>query len=70
MHMALGKRKGMIMDIPDKEQPQKHFFQIPANYFELSEEEQSAFHAHIAGILHGESQGQSLSPDEGNPERL
>ena len=53
-HMALGKRKGMIMDTPDKNQPQKHFFQIPANFYELSEEEQSAWTLQIAKVLHGE----------------
>ena len=39
------------MDTPDKNQPKKHFFKIPANYFELSEEEQRAFHEYIAAIL-------------------
>ena len=56
MHMALGKRKGMIMDIPDKEQPQKHFFQIPANFYELSEEEQSAWILQIASNLHADDE--------------
>ena len=54
--MALGKRKGMIMDTPDKNQPKKHFFKIPANYFELSEEEQRAFHEYIAAILHADDE--------------
>lgn len=55
-HMALGKRKGMIMDIPDKNQPQKHFFQIPANFYELSEEEQSAWILQMASKLHADDQ--------------
>ena len=42
LHLALGKRKGMIMDTPDKKQPRKHFFKIPDNFYELSEEEQDA----------------------------
>ena len=54
MHLALGKRKGMIMDTPDKKQPRKHFFKIPANFYELSEEEQDAWTWEIAKVLHGE----------------
>lgn len=42
MHMALGKRKGMIMDAPAKKQPSKHFFKIPAIFCELSDEEENA----------------------------
>jgi hypothetical protein len=63
MHLALGKRKGMIMDTPDKKQSRKHFFKIPANYFELSEEEQDAWTLEIAEVLHGET-------DEGDKSRL
>ena len=55
MHMALGKRKGMIMDTPDKKQARKHFFKIPANFYELSDEEQSAWTLQIAKVLHGEA---------------
>ena len=54
MHLALGKRKGMIMDTPDKKQPRKHFFKIPANFYELSEKEQDAWTREIAQVLHGE----------------
>ena len=54
MHIALGKRKGMIMDTPDKKQPRKHFFKIPANFYELSDEEQSAWTLQIAKVLHRE----------------
>ena len=54
MHLALGKRKGMTMDTPDKKQSRKHFFKIPANYFELSEEEQDAWTREIAQVLHRE----------------
>ena len=54
MHLALGKRKGMIMDTPDKKQPRKHFFKIPANFYELSDEEQDAWTLQIAKVLHGE----------------
>ena len=54
LHLALGKRKGMIMDTHDKKQPRKHFFKIPANFYELSEEEQSAWTLQIAKVLHGE----------------
>ena len=55
LHLALGKRKGMIMDTPDKEQPRKHFFKIPANFYELSDEEQDAWTLQIAQVLHGET---------------
>ena len=51
VHIALGKREDTTMSTPDKSQPKKHFFKIPANYFELSEEEQRAFHEYIAAIL-------------------
>ena len=44
----------MIMDTPDKKQPRKHFFKIPANFYELSEEEQNAWTREIAQVLHGE----------------
>ena len=54
MHLALGKRKGMIMDTPDKKQPRKHFFKIPDNFYELSEEEQDAWTLQIAKVLHRE----------------
>ena len=54
MHFALGKRMGMIMDTPDKKQVRKHFFKIPANFYELSDEEQSAWTLQIAKALHGE----------------
>ena len=54
MHLALGKRKGMTMDTPDKKQPRKHFFTIPANFYELSNEEQDAWTQEIAEALHGE----------------
>ena len=51
MHSALGKRRGMIMDTPDKETLRKHFFKIPANFYELSYEEQNARTLGIATIL-------------------
>jgi hypothetical protein len=54
LHLALGKRKGMIMDAPDKKQPRKHFFKIPANFYELSDEEQDVCTREIAKVLHGE----------------
>jgi hypothetical protein len=43
------------MATPDKKEPKKHFFKIPANYFELSEEERRAFSLHIAAILHADA---------------
>ena len=55
LHLALGKRKGMIMDTPDKKQPRKHFFKIPANFYELSEEELDAWTLQIAKVIHGEA---------------
>jgi len=39
------------MTTPEKNEPKKHFFKIPANYFELSEEEREAFCLEIADIL-------------------
>ena len=62
-HLALGKRKGMIMDTPDKKQPRKHFFKIPANFYELSEEAQNAWTLQIAQALNreivkGDSEGE------------
>ena len=54
VHIALGKREDTTMDTPDKKQPKKHFFKIPANYFELSEEEQDAWTREIADIVHAD----------------
>jgi hypothetical protein len=53
--MALGKRKGMIMNTPDKKQPRKHFFKIPVNFYELSEKEQDAWTLQIAKVIHWEA---------------
>jgi hypothetical protein len=44
------------MTPPDKNGPKKHFFKIPANYFELSEEEREAFCLEIAAILHADAE--------------
>jgi hypothetical protein len=44
------------MATPDKKEPKKHFFKIPANYFELSEEEREAFCLEIASILHADAE--------------
>lgn len=48
------------MTTPDKNQPKKHFFKIPANYFELSEEEREAFCLEIADILHADAEGDEV----------
>ena len=56
MHIALGKREDTAMTTPDKNEPKKHFFKIPANYFELSEEEREAFCLEIAAILHADAE--------------
>ena len=48
------------MTTPDKNQPTKHFFKIPANYFELSEEEREAFCLEIADILHADAEGDEV----------
>ena len=64
MHLALGKREGMIMDTPNKKQPRKHFFKIPANFYELSEEEKSTWTREIAKVLHGEIvEGEKMPSD-------
>ena len=44
------------MNTPDKKEPKKHFFKIPANYFELSEEERQAFCLEIATILDADAE--------------
>jgi hypothetical protein len=56
VHIALGKREDATMTTPDKKEPKKHFFKIPANYFELSEEEREAFCLEIAAILHADAE--------------
>jgi hypothetical protein len=56
VHIALGKREDTTMATPDKKEPKKHFFKIPANYFELSEEEREAFCQDIAAILHADAE--------------
>jgi len=56
-HMALGKREDATMTTPDKNQPKKHFFEIPANFYELSDEDQQAWILQIAQVLHGEGDG-------------
>ena len=48
------------MTTPDKNQPKKYFFKIPANYFELSEEEREAFCLEIADILHADAEGDEV----------
>ena len=64
MHLPPGKRKGMTMDTPDKKQPRKHFFKIPANFYELSDEEQSAWTLQIAKVLHGEVVEREKTPND------
>ena len=56
VHIALGKREDTTMTPPDKNGPKKHFFKIPANYFELTEEEREAFCLEIAAILHADAE--------------
>ena len=56
VHIALGKREDTTMTTPDKNEPKKHFFKIPAKYFELSEEEREAFCLEIAAILHADAE--------------
>ena len=60
VHIALGKWEDTPMTTPDKNQPKKHFFKIPANYFELSEEEREAFCLEIADILHADAEGDEV----------
>ena len=56
MHIALGKREDTTMTTPDKNEPKKHFFKIPAKYFELREGEREAFCLEIAAILHADAE--------------
>ena len=65
VHIALGKREDTTMDTPDKKQPKKHFFKIPANYFELSEEERQAFCLEIATILDADAEEDEEEVGEG-----
>ena len=60
VHVALGKREDTTMDTPDKKQPKKHFFKVPANYFELSEEERQAFCLEIATILDADGENNEV----------
>ena len=60
VHIALGKWEDTTVTTPDKNQPKKHFFKIPANYFELSEEEREAFCLEIADILHADAEGDEV----------
>ena len=64
VHIALGKREDTTMDTPDKKQPKKHFFKIPANYFELSEEERQAFCLEIATILDADDEDEVQEPGD------
>ena len=64
VHIALGKREDATMTTPDKKEPKKHFFKIPANYFELSEEERRAFSLHIATILHADADAEDSDVQE------
>ena len=65
VHTALGKREDTTMDTPDKKQPKKHFFKIPANYFELSKEERQAFCLEIATILDADAEEDEEEEGEG-----
>ena len=56
VRIALGKREDMTMTTPEKNESKKHFFKIPANYFELSEEEREVFCQDIAAILHADAE--------------
>ncbi len=51
VHIALGKREDTTMTTPDKKQPKKHFFKIPANFDKSSQEEQKAFYDQIIATL-------------------
>ena len=51
VHVALGKREDTTMATPDKTQPKKHFFKVPANFLKRSQAEQDAFYDHIIATL-------------------
>ena len=51
VHIALGKREDTTMTTPDKNQPKKHFFKIPANFFKRSQAEQDAFYDLVVDTL-------------------
>ena len=67
VHVALGKREDTTMTTPDKKQPKKHFFKIPANFDKSSQEEQNAFYDQIIATL--DKQRQEDEEEEGEAGR-
>ncbi len=56
------------MNTPDKTQPKKHFFKVPANFDKSSQEEQKAFYDQIIATL--DEQKQEDEEEEGEWVRL
>ena len=51
------------MNTPDKNEPKKHFFKIPANFDKGSQEEQNAFYDQVIATL--DEQRQEDEEEEG-----
>ena len=51
------------MNTPDKNEPKKHFFKIPANFDKGSQEEQNAFYDQVIATL--DKQRQEDKEEEG-----
>ena len=56
VHVALGKREDTTMATPDKTQPKKHFFKVPANFLKRSQAEQDAFYDLVVDTLLGQEE--------------
>ena len=70
VHVALGKREDTIMATPDKNQPKKHFFKIPADFDKSSQEEKKAFYDHIIATLAKQRQEDEENEEEGESGKI
>jgi len=68
VHIALGKREDTTMTTPDKSQPKKHFFKVPANFDKSSQEEQNAFYDLVVDTLLGQAESGEKSDEKAEPE--
>ena len=53
------------MNTPDKNEPKKHFFKIPANFDKGSQEEQNAFYDQVIATLDKQRQEEGEEEGEG-----
>ena len=68
VHVALGKREDTTMATPDKTQPKKHFFKVPANFLKRSQAEQDAFYDLVVDTLLGQAESGEKSDEKAEPE--